>query len=65
MILEEYKLKKKGQCHIHSEVYIVQLFRSGGGGGVGIKPVVKNREENLYLLTDAVWKSNEIYFNTS
>ena len=35
MILEEYKLKKKGQCHIHSEVYIVQLFRSGGGGGGG------------------------------
>ena len=50
MILEEYKLKKKGQCHKHSEVYIVQLFRSGGGGGIKPVPLVKNREENLYLV---------------
>ena len=48
--------------HTFRGIYCPIIPERGVGGG--IKPVVKNREENLYLLTDAVWKSNEIYFNT-
>ena len=35
---------------LQSEVYIVQLFQRGGVGGLKPVPLVKIREENLYLM---------------